>query len=51
MSARGTKVFHFGQLEVSRLTSRTEDGAAAIVIDVRIVKRPFSGYVGVPRVG
>jgi hypothetical protein len=33
--------FHFDQVEVSRLTSRTEDGSAAILVAVRTVKSPL----------
>ncbi len=36
--ARGTKLFHFGQVEVSRRQERMREGEAAMVVVAQMVK-------------
>lgn len=51
ISLRGMNEFHWGQLDRSRMASRTAAAGAEISVVARIVKRPPSGYVGVGRGG
>lgn len=43
MDTLGMKMFHSGQVEALRLTSRTVDRGASIVVVVRIVHSPLVG--------